>query len=232
MMLAWSFAARTMDEIARLVRALGKNRYVREVDHRIHFTVDEALTDLPAFAEHAARFRERVRREQGLEPASRDPSLWRPATTDEAIAALDAFWAPGPATAERCRRLLDAIARLGLPPPEHAPFACPPDEPPHPELVLLDWVLLPVEELDAERHAGALAAMEDSHDEVSPSEPLYVEGPILSAPELVRGAPNGVLADDFVVWADGPYSYADYVFRGVARAAKLVDPPVGYRDLD
>jgi hypothetical protein len=33
------------------------------------------------------------------------------------------------------------------------------------------------------------------------------------------------------VWSDGPYSYSDYVFRGVAKAAKLVEPPIGYQDL-
>jgi len=42
---------------------------------------------------------------------------------------------------------------------------------------------------------------------------------------------NGVLPDDFLIWCDGDYSYVDYVFRGVARAAKLVEPPVGIRDL-
>ena len=45
------------------------------------------------------------------------------------------------------------------------------------------------------------------------------------------GAPNGVLNDDFMVWSDPPYAYADYVFRGAAKAAKLVDPPIGYEDL-
>jgi hypothetical protein len=45
MMLAWSFAARTPDEVARLLRALGKHRYVHEVDHRIHWAVDQALAE-------------------------------------------------------------------------------------------------------------------------------------------------------------------------------------------
>jgi hypothetical protein len=40
------------------------------------------------------------------------------------------------------------------------------------------------------------------------------------------------LPTDFLVWSDGAYSYVDYVFRGVAKAARLVDPPVGPRDLD
>lgn len=231
MMLAWSFSARTLDEIARLLRALGKHRYVREVDHRLHWTVDYALAELPEFAPYAAAFEARLARERGLELGSRDPSLWREARTEEVIAALTAFWTPGEAAERYRRRLLEALARTGLPPSEHAPFGSAPDDPPHPELVLLDWELYPVDELDADRHAGALAAMEEAEEEVNASAPVYNEGPVLAAPELCEGAPNGVLADDFLVWSDGPYSYSDYVFRGVAKAAKLVEPPVGYRDL-
>jgi hypothetical protein len=40
------------------------------------------------------------------------------------------------------------------------------------------------------------------------------------------------LPDDFALWSEGPYEYADYVFRGVSKAAKLQEPPVGLRDLD
>ena len=92
-------------------------------------------------------------------------------------------------------------------------------------------MLLPVDELDAERHAGALAALEDSGEEIDASAPIYQEATVLAAPELVLGAPNGALADDFVIWSEGPYAYADYVFRGASKAAKLVEPPAGYRDL-
>ena len=97
--------------------------------------------------------------------------------------------------------------------------------------MLLDWVLLPVDELDADRHAGALTALEESGEEIDPSAPIYQEAAVLSASELVLGAPNGVLGADFLVWSEGPYSYADYVFRGASRAAKLSDPPEGYRDI-
>jgi len=84
-MLAWSFAARTVDEVARLVRALGKHRYVREVDHRIHWAVDAALAEHPAFAPHAAAFATRCARAPALDLRSRAPELWRPAPADEAI---------------------------------------------------------------------------------------------------------------------------------------------------
>lgn len=231
MMYAWSFAARSIDELSRLIRALGKHRYVREVDHRLHWSVDAALASLPPFAEHAARLRERCEREPSLDLASRDPSLWRPVSTDEAIDALTAFWTPGEAAARAQRELCLALERAGLEPAPHAPFEASAEEPPYPELVQLDWVLLPIDELDAERHKGALLAMELAAEPVSASTPLYQEGPTLALPELCEGAPHGVLPVDFFVWSDEPYSYADYVFRGVAKAAKLVDPPIGYRDL-
>jgi hypothetical protein len=233
MMLAWSFAARSIEEVARLLRALSKNRYVSEIDFRIHWAVDHALADLPAFAPHAAAFEARRARERDIDLTSRDPRLYREALMEETIAALAAFWSPDSEHADRSRaRLQKALKDAGLPPAEHAPFASAPDDPPHPELILLDWVYLPVDELDTDRHAGALAAMEEAQEEVNASAPVFVEGPVLAAPELCDGAPNGVLREDFMVWSDGPYSYSDYVFRGVSKAAKLVDPPTGYHDFD
>ena len=227
MMLAWTFPARTLDEITRLVRSLGKHRYVREVDHRLHWAVDRALAHLPAFAAHADAFDARRRADPELDPSSRDPRLWRAATTDEVIAALGAFWSDDEGARGARERLLLTLIAAGLAPAEHPPFQSDPDEPPHPELVLLDWVLYPVEELDPERHAGALAALEDSGDEIDPSAPIYQEGPTIASPELVEGAAGGALVEDFMVWSDGPYHYADYVFHGVAKAARLEGPPVG-----
>lgn len=231
MMYAWSFAARTADEVARLIRALGRHRYLREADLRIHFTVDRALANDPVFARHAAAFHERTKRERDLDLRSRDPSLWRPATADEVAAALSTFWTPGAAGEDARERLLDVLEELELDHAEHEPFTSSAEDPPFPELILLDWVLLPVDELDPERHAGALSALEDSGDEIVASAPIYQEGAALAAPELVLGAPNGVLAEGFVIWSEGPYAYADYVFRGASKAAKLVEPPEGYRDI-
>src|SRR5262245_37641762 len=146
MMLAWAFSVRSVDEVSRLVRALGRHRYVREVDHRIHWTVDHALADVPAFAARAAAFAARRRTEHELEIASRDPSLWRAVTADEVVTVLDAFWSPSQGQQLYRRRLVEALAETGLAPATHAPFHAPPDEPPHPELIQLDWVLLPVDE--------------------------------------------------------------------------------------
>jgi len=231
-MLAWSFSARSLDEIERLLRALGKHRYVREVDHRLHFSVDKALADLPPFKAHAEAFEARRKKDRELEIASRDPSLWRPATIDDVIAALRAFWTPGKDAEQRKKALRAALAETRLPEQTHEPFDASADEPPHPELILLDWVLLPVDELDADRHQGALLAMEEAAEEVNASAPVYQEGPILALPELCEGAEEGQLREDFFVWSDGPYSYSDYVFRGAAKVAKLAGPPVGYHDLD
>ena len=220
-MLAWAMEARTPDEVARLVRALGKHRYVREADLRLHWTVDRVLSDLRdhPFSRHAQAF-EALRARERIELASRDPRLWRPASADEVGAVLEAFWTPGPEAERRVHALERLVADLGLPAPSHDPFESPPDDPPHPELVLLDWELLAVDQLDTERHAGALAALEDSGDEIDPSEPIHQEGPVLSLVELTCGAHNGVLVADFLIWSDGPYAYSDYVLRGVAKAAK------------
>jgi hypothetical protein len=230
MMYGWSFSARTPDEVARLVRALGRHRYLREADHRLHFSIDLALSHLPSFAPHAKAFEARASREADLDLRSRDPSLWRPVSADEIATVLTAFWTPDAEGMEARERLLDVLDELHLGAGDHAPFASSPEEPPFPELVLLDWVLLPVDELDADRHAGALTALEDSGEEIDASAPVYQEATVIAAPELVLGAPNGALVEDFVIWSDGPYAYSDYVFRGASKMAKLVEPPVGYRD--
>ncbi len=231
MMLAWSFAARTAPEVAALLRALGRHRYVRSVDHALHFTVDEALADDPRFAPHAAAFRARTAGSPALDPSSRDPALWREASVDDVAEALARLWSPG-AEGERARaRLRAALAALELPPAAHAPFASDPEDPPHPELVLLSWELWPIDELDADRHAGALAAITEAGDEVDVSAVVFQEGPCLAAPELLDGARDGALGEDFLVWSDGPYAYSDYVFRGAARGARLEVGPTGPRDL-
>jgi hypothetical protein len=231
-MLAWTFSARTLDEVAALLRAMGRHRYVRETDHRIHWSVDVALSDRAPFAQRAAELRERRARERDLDLASRDPSLWRYADTEVIIEALSAFWAETD-EAERVRLALkDAIALSDLELATHAPFASNPDEPPHPELILLDWEFFPIDELDVERHSGALRALELAGEPINASAAVYVESMCIAYPELASGAPRGVLPVDFLVWCDGDYSYVDYVFRGVAKAARLVDPPVGIRDFE
>ena len=232
MMVAWSFAATTLDELGRLLRSLGKHRYVDEVEHQLHWMVDAALRDLPLFAAHASAFDARRAKSPDLDVASRDPSLWRSAPLDEILAALAAFWSGDPAADARRERLRALVAGAGLPLADHEPFSAPPDSPPHPELVLLDWALLPIDQLDADRHRGALDAMEEWGEEIpSPSAPIYQEGPTIALPELCAGMQDGKLVAEWLVWSEPPVSYADYVFRGASKAARLDEAPVGYHDL-
>jgi len=231
-MVAWSFPVKTTEELGRVLRALGKHRYVEEVDHRIHWMVDAALADLPLFAAHARAFEARRAREISLDVASREPSLWRAAPLDEIMAALHAFWSDGPAAEQRRERLRELLISAGLPLSDHPPFQASPESPPHPEFIQLDWVLFAIDELDAERHRGALDAMAEHGEEVThPSAPIYQEGPTIALPELCAGMRDGELQEEWIVWSEPPYSYADYVFRGACRAAKLDEPPVGYHDL-
>jgi len=226
-MLAWTFEARTPDQVASLLRALGRHRYVREIDHRIHWAIDAALANDPRFLPHAFGHRQRLEREPGLDVLSRDPSLWRPASIDEVIAALMAFWDPGFNGIVARAQLHSILDAAGFEFPEHEPFDSDPDDPPHPELIELNWVLYPVDELDAERHQGAIQAMAEAGEEVDVSAPVCQEGPCLSAIELLHGVDQGELVGDFYVWSEEPVSYADYVFRGAAKVAGLAEPEQG-----
>jgi hypothetical protein len=231
-MLAWTFSARTLDEVAALLRAMGRHRYVREADHGLHWSVDETLSDRPPFDARAAQFRDRRTKERDLDPGSRDPSLWTYADTEVVIEALTAFWSPGEPGDRARSRLGELLTSAEIELATHEPFQSNPEEPPHPELILLDWEFFPIDELDPERHSGAVRAIEIAGEHVNASAPVYVEGACIAYPELARGAPRGLLPADFMVWCDGDYSYVDYVFRGVAKAARLVDPPVGIREFE
>ena len=224
-MLAWAFSAKTASEVAALLRALGRHRYVRDVEHELHWTIDAALADVAPFAPEAAAYEAERRSDASLDPASYDDRNWRRASIDDVTAALTAFWSPeddGKRARDRLRKLLDDLA---LPLAEHSPFEGDPESPSHPALIRLSWTLFAVCDLDPERHAGAIAAMEAAGEEVDPSAPIDHEGPELGPRELLDGAPRGVLVADFLVWADGPVSYSDYVFRGASKVAKLPDPP-------
>ncbi len=231
-MYGWSFAARMSDEVTALLRVMGQHRYVKEIDHRIHWSVDYALRAQPPFGEHADQFARWLGEHPQADLGSEQPELWRSASAEEIIAVLELLWAPTDQGQQLRQQLARVLREHGVSKPSHQPFTSEPEQPPHPELLLLNWELLPVEQLDAERHAGALRALDDSTAKADPSAPVLQEGPPLAEPELCDGVHNGVLPVDFVLWADGPYRYTDYVFRGVSKAAKLVDPPVGYRDVD
>ena len=228
MMYGWTFSVPTVHDFARLLRALSKHRYLASVDHSLHFAVDAALSDLGGFEEHHQAHQARCVADPALELDSRDPRLWRVANVEEVGDALALFWSTAPFARAARGRLGEELRAAGLPLLEHEAFRVGPDDGPHPELVRLDWRLLCPDELDSERHAGALRAMEKEQEEVAASEAPLIEGLLLTEPELVGcRAPTEV-----IFWADGPYSYCDYVFRGAAKSAKLPEGPVGYHDID
>jgi hypothetical protein len=232
MMWAWSFACRTVPEVAALLGALGKHRYVREADHRLHRLIDRTLSEHPTFRPRALELEALERADPDFDLSSRDPRLWRPASLDEIIEALSIFWSGSDASRLARQDLRFQIEELGLDLPRREPFEGDPEDPEHPELIQLSWTLLPIVDLDPERHAGALNAMLEAAEEVDVSAPIEQEGPEIGALELIEGAPRGVLVSDLLVWSEPPYAYADYVFRGASKVAKLVDPPEGPHDLD
>lgn len=226
-MLAWAFPCANADEVGALLRALGKHRYLMETDHRLHWTVDEALAAHEPFAHHARQFAERCKREQDLDLSSYEPTLWRPASIDEITAVLHLFWTPGRVAQEASVRLRALLEQQGLPIPSREPFEGDPDFPDHPQLVQLSWRLLPICDLDPDRHAGALRALEDCGEEVDVATPVDQEGPDLGVLELTEGTLEGALLSEFLVWADGSRVYNDYVFRGACKAARLPWLPEG-----
>jgi|GEM_PF-2117240 len=226
-MLAWAFPCADVDEVAALLRALSKHRYLLESEHRLHWAVDAALGEHELFAPHARRFAERRKRERELDPSSYEPTLWRVAPVDDVIEALRVFWTPGRPAVEAASRLRALIQHEGLPIPAREPFEGDPEFPDHPQLIQLSWRLLPICDLDPARHAGALGAMEDSGEEVDVSSPVDQEGPDLGVIELTEGAPEGEPLSEILVWADGSRFYSDYVFRGACKSAKLPWSPEG-----
>lgn len=230
MMVAWSFSAKTLDDLARLLRTLGKHRYVQEVDHRIHWSIDAALSAHAPFDAHARAFTERRRQDRSLDPSSYDPSLWRSAPVEDVIAALKLFWGTTPEAHAAGLKLRTLLEHEGLTIPKRPPFEGDAESPDHPQLIQLSWRLYAICDLDPDRHAGAIAAMEAAEEEVDPSSPVDHEGPDLGVLELTEGAVEGALPCDFLVWADGPRSYSDYVFRGAYKMSKLPGAPEGPDD--
>jgi hypothetical protein len=166
-----------------------------------------------------------------LDPSTRDEALWRRCSDAELTAVLAAFWAVGD-SATRARDALAALLmRHGLPPASHVPFDEAAEDAMHPLLVDAGWELVPLTELDPERHRGAMNAFGDAlgfesarfeeETAIPPQSHLY-ELPALGPLELLRGVTeDGTLAAPLVVWAEGHEIYLDYVIRGVRRAAKL-----------
>ncbi len=224
---AVTLPVQTADDVARLVRALGKHRYVAGRAIYIH----ALAADLGGDSELETWARATLA-DPELDAASRDERLLRRATEEELALVLLAHWGtdPGPRT-----RLAERLAELELEVPDSEPFDADAEEDMHPLLVDAGWELIPLSELDPERHKGAIAAFSDPlwfesakfEEENAIPKPAYLqELPALGPVELLRGCPAGELAAELVLWTAGEPTYQDYVLRGVFRAAKLTSPDV------
>jgi hypothetical protein len=234
-MIAVDLGVRRVEQALRLVRALGAHRYVAGRLHLTHAFALGALGDDADAALADARDWARATLTQGdsgeLDLASRDERLWRRCSDAEVAALLEVFWTPG-SRAEGARAALRTLLdRHGFVPGDQAPFDESVEDLIHPLAVDAGWELLPLAELDPERHRGAIAAFGDPmafevavyEDETTvPSTSHLYELPAIGPVELLRGArDDGTLSEPLVVWAQGNEVYVDYVLRGVARAAKL-----------
>jgi len=218
------------DEAARLVRALGKHRYVAGRLIVVHALAIAAADPDDAWARELLAT-------PGLDLGSRDERLFASVDEERLAHVLGAFWGGDAASrAAVHERLASWLERAGLPFPDSFEAASPFDESAEDEMfpVLVDagWELLRLAELDPQRHAGAIGAYGDAitfesarfeeENAVPPRAPYVQELPALGANELLRGVdPSGALVDRLHLFVEGEPIYQDYVTRGVLRAAKL-----------
>jgi len=237
--------ARTPEEIARLVRALGTHRYVAGRLLLVHAFVLDALAgslsqqDMQELRE-ALLWAESTLADRGIDRDSRDERLWRRATERELATALSVLWSNEPIGLSARSRLADHLRSIDAEPSEPTPAACLFDEAAEddvfPLLIDAGWELLPLALLDADRHRGAIEAFGDrlafdcaKLEEESAGEASRASGaachlqelPAVGPLELLHGAEHGILRAPLVLWTHGNETYHDYVLRGVLRAAKL-----------
>ncbi len=235
----------TGPDMVRAVRALGQHRYVSGRLHLVHaFAVEAAMeTDdeaaRTALAE-AQTWAKTVLSDNGIDRASKDERLYRHATDAELVAVLAAFWTPGEARERASLRLAERLVEIEVAPPDVAspPFEEEREEEMFPILIDAGWELVPLRELDAERHKGAIAAFgagADNEDEdVAFASAKFEEenavpyiAPMMELPAMGTIELLAAIEDDgearapLVVWTSGHETYVDYLLRGVQRAAKL-----------
>jgi hypothetical protein len=233
-MMAIDLGVRRVDQALRLVRALGTHRYVAGRMHLAHAFAVAAVADDAAGALTAAREWAITVLERGsgdLDLGSRDERLWRSCSDAELAAILDAYWTPGQRSQANRSALRALLARHDLAVGDHLPFDESVEEQIHPLAVDAGWELLRLDELDPERHQGAIASFGDElafesacfEEETSfPSLAHLYELPAVGATELLHGAnDDGTLRAPLVLWVQGNETYLDYVFRGITRAARL-----------
>ncbi len=233
-MIAIDFDVTHVDQVLRLVRALGAHRYVAGRLHLAHALGIASIGDDAGGVLAEARVWAREMLEltpSGLEIASRDERLWRSCSDAEMIALFDAYWTPGARAHQTRDALRTLLERHGLTPGSGTPFDESVEDRIHPLALDAGWQLLDLRELDPERHKGAIAAYDDDlafasalfEEEMAIPPPAHLyELPAIGPVELLEGASDtGELAQPFVLWAEGNDTYMDYVLRGVRRSARI-----------
>lgn len=197
------------DAVLRVVRALGKHRYVAGRMHVVHALAAHDLFD----------WARDVIADDDIDKASRDERLVRRVSDEELYAVLAHYWSEETGAAA-CDGLLERLESSGV----EVVANDDDEEDTFPLLVDAGWELLPLAELDLERHRGAIEAFGEAiHYDVAKFEeqehlPPTVhlqELPAIGASELIRGL------DPLSLWLSGNETYQDYVVRGVMRAAKI-----------
>lgn len=215
---------RSGSDVVRLVRTLGRHRYLAGSSHFIHPAVLRAVPPRPELEAAQAW----ARGESSRLAATGPEPMWR-GGDGELVAVLEAFWVDE-GRADTGSRLAAELRALGFEPERAMPFDESLEAIMTPRLVDAGWEWLAVRELDVGHHAGARGAL--GGDEIVArlaaieaaglGETPLCELPLLGASELLGGVDgDGALAPGFVVWVDGPPEYVGYVVRGACRAAKL-----------
>lgn len=223
-MFGFELGPRSGAELLRFVRALGQHRYVASRLHLVHaFAVDAAAS--PETADANAWAKRVIGSGGALDLGSKDERLWRKATEAELGAVLSAFWGPESDAAQT--RLRNHLASIGVEVDADAvPFDENEEEDIFPVLVDAGWELLPLAQLDVERHRGAIQCFGDF--EVARFEEESAIPPIVTLHELPIFGPNELLGDpsraELVLWQQGNETYLDYVLRGVMKMSKLEMP--------
>lgn len=230
-MIGFEIGTRTGDELVRFVRALGQHRYVASRLHLVHAFAIEAAADHPAMADAAAWAKRALGAGGAIDLASKDERLFRRATDAEVVAVLETFWgSSAAASADAKARLRERLASIdALSDESLLPFDESREEDVFPVLVDAGWELLPLAQLDFERHKGAIQSFDDfevarfeEESAIPPIVHLY-ELPVLGAVELLAGVDEtGTSRAPFVLWHQGNETYVDYVLRGVVRASKVM----------
>jgi hypothetical protein len=227
--------ARTPEEVARLVRALGGHRYVAGRLILVHAFVFASLETTSDDLAAAIAWAKELLGASDVDPASRDERLWRRATEKELAGALAILWNDDDAGRHSRASLASRLGAIGaiddaMADAEAALFDESREDEVFPVLVDAGWELLPLAALDPERHKGAIesfgerfafdCAKFDEESAIDAPPPLH-ELPLLGPAELLHAAEHAILKEPLVLWTEGNATYHDYVLRGVLRAAKL-----------